>query len=111
MRESAAELSAEQFRELGHRLVDEIAEFLATIESRPVAPDITPREIRSLMGGNSGAPEVGTDPRTILEDATRLVFANSTLNGHPRFFGYITSSAAPIGALADLLASAVNPNC
>src|SRR5439155_13012895 len=28
-----------------------------------------------------------------------------------RFFGYITSSAAPIGALADLLAAAVNPNC
>ncbi len=111
MRESAAELSAEQFREIGHQLVDEIAEFLATIESRPVAPDITPREIRSLMGGSSRAPEMGTDPRTVLEDATRLVFANSTLNGHPRFFGYITSSAAPIGALADLLATAVNPNC
>src|SRR5690349_6140761 len=36
---------------------------------------------------------------------------NSTFNGHPRFFGYITSSAAPIGVLADLLASAVNSNC
>ena len=36
---------------------------------------------------------------------------DSTLNGHPRFFGYITSSAAPIGALADMLAAAVNSNC
>jgi glutamate/tyrosine decarboxylase-like PLP-dependent enzyme len=32
------------------------------------------------------------------------------LNGHPRFWGYITSSAAPIGALGDMLAAAVNPN-
>ncbi|MGB6688950.1 MAG: pyridoxal-dependent decarboxylase [Terracidiphilus sp.] len=35
---------------------------------------------------------------------------HSLFNGHPRFWGYITSSAAPIGALADLLAAAVNPN-
>ena len=35
---------------------------------------------------------------------------HSLLNGHPKFLGYITSSAAPIGALADLLAAAVNPN-
>src|SRR5262249_61195197 len=33
-----------------------------------------------------------------------------TFAGHPRFFGYITSSPAPVGALGDLLASAVNAN-
>ena len=32
-------------------------------------------------------------------------------NGHPRFMGYITSSAAPLGSLAELLAATVNPNC
>jgi aromatic-L-amino-acid/L-tryptophan decarboxylase len=35
---------------------------------------------------------------------------HSLLNGHPKFLGYITSSPSPIGALADLLAAAVNPN-
>jgi glutamate/tyrosine decarboxylase-like PLP-dependent enzyme len=35
---------------------------------------------------------------------------HSLFNGHPRFWGYVTSSAAPIGALADLLASAINAN-
>jgi len=39
-----------------------------------------------------------------------LLFNYSLLNGHPKFSGYITSSPAPLGALADLLASAVNPN-
>jgi aromatic-L-amino-acid/L-tryptophan decarboxylase len=31
-------------------------------------------------------------------------------NGHPRFMGFITSSAAPIGTLGELLATVVNPN-
>ena len=31
-------------------------------------------------------------------------------NGHPKFLGYITASAAPIGGLADLLAASINPN-
>ena len=38
------------------------------------------------------------------------VFAHSLFNAHPRFFGYITSSPAPIGILGELLAAALNPN-
>ena len=40
-----------------------------------------------------------------------LLFDHSLFNGHPRFYGYITSSAAPIGMLAELLAAAVNAEC
>jgi glutamate/tyrosine decarboxylase-like PLP-dependent enzyme len=39
-----------------------------------------------------------------------LLTGHSLFNGHPKFFGYITSSPLPIGALADLLAAAINPN-
>ena len=46
----------------------------------------------------------------LLDEAAELLFRHSLFNGHPRFFGYITSSPAPIGALGDLLASAVNQN-
>jgi len=38
------------------------------------------------------------------------LFEHSLFNGHPRFFGYITASPAPIGMLGDLLAAAMNPN-
>jgi aromatic-L-amino-acid/L-tryptophan decarboxylase len=110
MRESAAEMTPAQFREAGHHLVDQIADFLSTIADKPVAPDATPHQIRDLIGG-AGVPETGMEPGAILDHAAQLMFANSTLNGHPRFFGYITSSAAPIGALADLLAASVNSNC
>ncbi len=50
MRESAAELTPAQFREAGHRLVDQIAEFLSGIAEKPVTPSATPHELRELIG-------------------------------------------------------------
>src|SRR5215211_3049830 len=111
MRNSPAELSAEQFRSIGHALVDQIAEFIETIGERPVAPDKSPREVRALIGGDDLLSQRGEDPAAIIAQAAELLFSNSTFNGHPRFFGYITASSSPIGALADLLAASVNPNC
>jgi hypothetical protein len=43
--------------------------------------------------------------------AANAYIGHSVFNGHPRFMGYITSSAAPLGSLAELLAATVNPNC
>jgi glutamate/tyrosine decarboxylase-like PLP-dependent enzyme len=111
MRTSPAELSPAQFRAIGHDLVDRIAGFLETLPDRPVAPDSTPAAMRALLPEMSSMPATGEDPGVIMEQSARLLFANSTFNGHPRFFGYITSSASPIGALADMLAASVNPNC
>src|SRR6185295_9294478 len=37
-------------------------------------------------------------------------FDLSRHNGHPRFFGYVASPSTPIGAYADLIASALNAN-
>jgi aromatic-L-amino-acid decarboxylase len=110
MRTSPADLTPAQFRAIGHDLVDRIAEFLSVLPSRPVAPDSTPRAMRALLPPNAGMPVHGEDPAQVAKQAADLLFANSTFNGHPRFFGYITSSASPIGALADMLAASVNPN-
>ena len=52
----------------------------------------------------------GEDPARLVEESAELLLQHSLFNGHPRFFGYITSSAAPIGALGEMLAAAVNPN-
>jgi glutamate/tyrosine decarboxylase-like PLP-dependent enzyme len=103
-------LEPETFRALGHRLVDTIAERLAAIPQGRVTPGETPAQIRTALGLGGSLPENGEDPGPLLERAARLLFEHSLLNGHPKFFGYITSSPAPIGMLGDLLASAVNPN-
>ena len=108
-RRAPIEMSPEEFRAAGHELVDAVAEFLESLPGRPVNRDETPAEIRAMLP-SGGLPEDGADPRELLREAVPLLAEHSLFNGHPRFFGYITSSAAPIGALADLLAAAVNPN-
>jgi len=102
-------LPPEEFRRLGHRLVDDITGFLASQADRPVSPGERPSSIRDELGSKS-LPAAGADPADLLAEACNLLFERSTLNGHPRFMAYITSSAAPLGMLGDLLAAAVNPN-
>ena len=95
------------FREIGHRLVDQLGDFLEDLPARAVTPGEAPGEIRRAIAAGRSLPETGSDPAVITAEAAKLLMAHSLFNGHPRFFGYITSSATPIGALADLLASAL----
>jgi aromatic-L-amino-acid/L-tryptophan decarboxylase len=86
-----------------------LADFMGELADRPVASGVTPSEVRVALGGD-GLPEQGTDPATLLDETTRLLFDYSTFAGHPRFAGYIVGSPAPIGALADLLAASIGVN-
>lgn len=102
-------MSPEDFRKLGYEVVDSLASLFASLSDRSVAAGVTPSMIRKQLGQGS-IPENGEDAARILESATDLLFRNSTFNGHPRFFGYITAPAAPIGVLGELLAAGVNAN-
>ena len=103
-------MDAERFRALGHSLVDQIASLLESIPSGPVTRDESPSAVREALGLNAGLPNEGTDAAALLTSTVKQLSNHSLFNGHPRFFGYITSSPAPIGILGDFLASAVNPN-
>ena len=109
LRKTSIESGKEEFREIGYYLVDAIADFLDSIKQKPVTTGESPKQLQSILG-NASLPENGTPAKEIFSKATALLFDHSLLNGHPKFLGYITSSAAPIGALADLLAATVNPN-
>lgn len=103
-------LDSDSFRRAGHELVDAIADFLASLPDRPVTPDESPESVRRLIDGEASLPEEGKEAGPLLQRTARLLFDHSLFNGHPRFFGYVTSSPAPVGMLGDLLAAAVNPN-
>jgi aromatic-L-amino-acid decarboxylase len=110
-RRTGPDMAPEEFRALGHQLVDRIAAHMARMPEGPVKPGETSAEVRGALNAERGLPEIGADAGAVLETAANLLFDHSLFNGHPKFFGYITSSPAPIGALGDLLASAVNQNC
>jgi len=109
-RNAPLDMSGDQFRSIGHDLVDRIAEFLDSIRTRPVTRAESSQEVRAALSANRALPEEGQAPESLLRDAAALLFEHSLFNGHPRFYGYITSSAAPIGMFGDFLAAAVNAN-
>ena len=109
-RKAPIEMAPDEFRRLGYQLVDRIADFLASLRQRPVTPGESTAVVRQALGSENKLPDHGTNPQSLLEQAASLVFDHSLFNSHPRFWGYVTSPAAPIGILGELLASAVNPN-
>ena len=109
-RKAPIEMAPEEFRRLGYQLVDRIADFLSSLPQRPVTPGESVAAVRQALGSDNKLPDHGTNPQGLLEQAASLVFDHSLFNSHPRFWGYVTSPAAPIGILGDLLASTANPN-
>jgi glutamate/tyrosine decarboxylase-like PLP-dependent enzyme len=109
-RSAPLEINATDFRTIGHHLVDLISDFLETLPQRPVTSGETPAEIRKALNSELSLPDYGTDPIKLLEHAADLLFDHSLFNSHPRFWGYVTAPAAPIGILGDFLAETVNAN-
>lgn len=108
-RDAPLNIDADTFRKNGHLLIEQIANFLESLPKKQVTTGEQPKEIRSFLG-NDPLPMEGTSLEGVFRNATQLLFKHSLFNGHPRFWGYITSSPAPAGILSDLLASSINAN-
>jgi aromatic-L-amino-acid decarboxylase len=109
-RKSPIEMTSAEFREEGHRLVDQLADLIASISGRPVANGESPAAVRQALSLERALPEEGTDAGSLIRSTAERLFDHSTFNAHPRFFGYITAPPAPIGILGDFLASGLNSN-
>src|ERR1700722_13906352 len=99
-KQAPIEMPGAEFKQAGYRLIDQIADFIDNISRKPVTTHVGPGELQRILGVDP-LPQQGRPANEIVNRASDLLFGYSLLNGHPKFFGYITSSAAPIGALAD----------
>ncbi|HEY3579113.1 MAG TPA: pyridoxal-dependent decarboxylase [Pyrinomonadaceae bacterium] len=101
------DISQEALDEISSRAAALVSEYFATIREQPVlAPNYAGKTKEAI---NVELPLEGR-PLEELIDECRTVMNLSRHNGHPRFFGYIASPSTPIGAYADLIASALNAN-
>lgn len=99
----------EEFRRLGHRVINMIADYLSALPDGPVFRPF-PEEL-STEWARTPAPQEGEPADAILDQFSTEVAPYPFGNGHPRFFGWVNSPPAPIGILAEALASAMNPRC
>ncbi|HUO72479.1 MAG TPA: pyridoxal-dependent decarboxylase, partial [Solirubrobacteraceae bacterium] len=100
--------AAAEFRHVGHRLVDRLADYLEGIEKLDVFPDADPVELEQLFA--EPLPGEGAPLADVVAELEEKLLPNCTDVGHPGYFGFITPSPLPAGALADLLASVLNQN-
>lgn len=103
---SRLELSAEQMREYGYRVVDQIVQHLATLPDQRVGTKADPAEILTRYSGP--APEAGSDFAALLQELESHVLQNTMHVNHPRFFAYVPGPSNFVGAMAEALSSAYN---
>ncbi|WP_254766492.1 pyridoxal phosphate-dependent decarboxylase family protein [Salinilacihabitans rarus] len=104
----AGDLDPDEFRELGYRTVDLIAEYYERIEDRPVYVQADPGRVAAAF--DEPLPESGEDPDAILDAVEERVIPYATHNPSPRFFGFVMGSGTPLAPLADAIAATVNMN-
>ncbi len=96
------------FRALAHRMLDESLDHLHKVRERPVWQPM-PAEVRAELT-ETPVPRAGTGDEQAYEDFLRLVRPYPNGNIHPRFWGWVMGNGTPQAAMADFLASALNPN-
>lgn len=97
----------DQMRALGHQMIDDLFDYWQSIREQKIWRPI-PEEVKDFL--NLPIPENGQPAEEVYADFKNYVFPYNKGNVHPRFFAWIQGTGTPMGVLADLLASGMNPN-
>jgi aromatic-L-amino-acid decarboxylase len=96
-------MTPEEFRAEGHRLIDWIADYRATLHERPVMARTEPGEIRA--GLPTDPPDDPESFDAIVRDLDAILVPGLTHWQHPSFFGYFPSNAPLSSVLGDFLST------
>ena len=94
-------------RAQGHRMLDDMLDYLEHIRERPVWQPIPP-EVRASL--HEPLPAIPTDLETVHETFMRDVLPFAVGNAHPGFMGWVHGGGTAVGMLAEMLAAGLNAN-
>src|SRR5215475_12500919 len=94
-------------RAQGHRMLDDILDYIADIRERPVWQPI-PDAVRSRF--REPLPREPIDLSVAHDEFMRSILPFATGNSHPGFMGWVHGSGNPVGMLAEMLAAGLNAN-
>src|SRR5258705_1042148 len=97
-----------EFREVGHRVVDLLAEYLENTEEKPVFPNVEPSKLTQLFA--EALPQDPSSSDKVLGELEEKLLPFCTNVGHLGYMGLITPSPNPVGIIADFICSALNQN-
>ncbi len=89
------------------RLADEIAGYELALDDLPVAPKVSPTEIRERLSTYDFADPIPLDQ--LIGDVAGLLRQWSLHVNHPRYFGLFNPTVRRAGVVADAIAALYNP--
>jgi glutamate/tyrosine decarboxylase-like PLP-dependent enzyme len=95
-------------RTLLQRTAELAAEYLESLEDRPVFPQVSAEELRAALGGP--LPETPTDPQEVIEALVQAADPGLVAMGSGRYFGFVIGGALPAALAADWLTSTWDQN-
>jgi aromatic-L-amino-acid/L-tryptophan decarboxylase len=97
----------EELRTQGHRMLDDMIDYVANIRERPVWRPI-PDEVRARFRGElpSHASQLGD----VYDEFIEFIAPYATGNVHPGFMGWVHGGGTAVGMLAEMLAGGLNAN-
>ncbi len=96
-------MSPEEFRELGHRVVDWIADYRASVGDRAIHSSAEPGELLARLPAEPPVEPEGFD--AVMRDLDELLLPALPHWQHPRFFGYFPSNGDLSSVLGDFLST------
>lgn len=94
-------------RAQGHRMLDDMLDYLEHIRARPVWQPIPP-EVRADF--KQPLPQHPSELSDVHETFMREVLPYAVGNAHPGFMGWVHGGGTPVGMLAEMLSAGLNAN-
>jgi aromatic-L-amino-acid decarboxylase len=95
------------FRQLGHRMVDDMLDWLEHVRERPVWQPL-PDSVREAL--HRPLPRAPEGAERAYDEFRMHVLPYPMGNVHPRFWAWVMGTGTPLGVLAEMLAATMNPN-
>jgi glutamate/tyrosine decarboxylase-like PLP-dependent enzyme len=99
------DIDNDDLRAMAKAFADLATEYFDGVAERRVFTSASGEALKARF--DEAPPAAASSLESLINDCREIV-EGSRHNGHPRFFGYVASPSTPIGAFADLFASALN---
>jgi glutamate/tyrosine decarboxylase-like PLP-dependent enzyme len=97
----------DEVRAQGHRMLDDMFDYVANIRDRPVWSPI-PDDVRAQF--RAGLPRQPGELGEVYREFTDSILPYATGNVHPGFMGWVHGGGTAVGMLAEMLAAGLNAN-
>lgn len=99
----ARPVTPDEFRTHGHELIDWIAEYIDSVEQRPVAAQVAPGDVRSQLPEHPPTKLESFD--VVMADVERVIVPGLTQWQHPGFFAYFPANTSYSSILGELMSA------